>query len=117
MANEKILQEYTDRISYKEIEIIKKNYSDDDKFHEYLFKTFRKITSKMIFPYFRFELLQNCVKDIKDNPKEYSNIKNLQRINIIFNKLQRICIYMNIVLCDFYEITSEINESSKPDNA
>ena len=100
MDYENELKSFTDKISQNEILKLRKSYNDNGNFDNYYFKAYEKIFKKLIFPYLRFEILLNCIRDIKDNKKYYSKMKieEIKRVNIIFEKLQRICLYLNFAL-------------------
>lgn len=103
MKNAKYLIKLIDNISKKEISSLRKNYNDGKNFDNYLFKTLEKIFKKLMSSYFRFEVLLKSVEDVKENNKYYPNMdkKQLRKINIVFNKLQKICLHLNLASEEF----------------
>lgn len=95
--NQNDFNEFVNEISIKEIEKLRKNSS---KFYDYTFKILAKIFKKLIYPYIRFEILQRCVLDILNNNKYYTNMKSkeIKCAKLLYEKLQKICVHMNIVL-------------------
>ncbi len=80
MINEKNLMDYIDKISQNEIEKLRKKYIENKKVDDYLFKVSEKIFKKLIFPYFRFEILLRCLADIKNNYKKHYPEIEIKRV-------------------------------------
>lgn len=99
----KKLEEFVYKVSKNDIMRLRESYKDNKCFENYLFKKCKKIFRKLMSPYVRFEVLQNCVCDIIDNTKYYPDITTDQKkkINLIFKKLQKICVYLNLALEEY----------------
>ncbi|MBQ6516520.1 hypothetical protein IJI31_05010 [bacterium] len=110
MNNEEDFKRITDKINENEILKFRENCQSDKEINDYLFKNFQKIFKKLAFPYFRFEILLNCIEDIKTNKIYYSNLKNMAKINDIYEKLQKITLYMNIALDEYNNLISYIEK-------
>ena len=113
MRDENNIMELLDHISNNEILRLRKIYIDNENLDNYLSKTFEKIFKKLVFPYFRFEILQKCIIDIKNNYKYYPNInkKQIKKFNIIFNALQKICLHLNIALDEYHKVIMYVEKS------
>ena len=110
MNNEDNFNKITDKINKNEILKFRNNCKSDKEILNYLFSNFQKIFKKLAFSYFRFEILFNCIEDIKKNKTYYSNLKNMAKINDIYEKLQKVTVYMNIALDEFNNLISYIEK-------
>lgn len=110
--NEKELLDAINKISHNEIKRLRTGYRNDEWFNNYLFKTSEKIFKRLVFPYFRFEILLNCIADVNDNHKFYPAMKEnyLKKVNYIFEKLQKICLYLNIALEEYNNMLSQVEK-------
>lgn len=100
---------YLNKLSINEIEKFKKSHEINKNFDKYLYKEFEKIFKKLIFPYLRFEILLNCIKDAKNNSKLYMMAdKENYEINLLFQKVQNICLYLNLILEEYLIILSNL---------
>lgn len=82
-------------------------------------KYLKKIFKRIAFPYFRFEILLNCIADINDNYQFYINMtdNDTKKMKFMFEKLQKICWYLNIALEEFNNMLSEMDKTaSKKEN-
>ena len=113
MCNLNYLQIKLDSITKKEIEKLKESYLRDKNIDKYIFIYSKNIFRKLVFPYFRFEILLSCIKDIKDNHKYYQNMqdKDVRKVDLIHNKLQKICLYLNIALEEYLNMLSLIEKA------
>ncbi len=105
MRNEKDLENYLDKITQNKIQELRKTREIDN----YLFNNLEKKIKKLAFPYFRFEIMHRCITDIKNNHKKYPQI-DINRINIIHEKLENICIYLNTALDEYNNMLSYIEK-------
>lgn len=110
--DEKELQAAISKISQNEIKKLRQSYKNDEWFNHYLFKVSEKIFKRIAFPYFRFEILLNCIADINDNRQFYISMTDdyTKKIKIMFEKLQKICWYLNIALEEFNNMLSEMDK-------
>ena len=111
--DEKELQIAIFKISQNEIKRLRQSYKNDKWLSHYLFKVSEKIFKRIAFPYFRFEILLNCIADINDNHQFYINMTDgyMKEMKIMFKKLQRICWYLNIALEEFNNMLSEMDKT------
>ena len=112
MNNEDDFNKITDKINKNEILKFRNNCKSDKEIHNYLFSNFQKIFNKLAFPYFRFEILFNCIEDVRNNKIYYSNLKNIAKINDIYEKLQKVTMYMNVALDELYNLLTDIEKKS-----
>lgn len=108
MKEEKDLLGYMDKISQNEIEKLRKSCRNNKILNDYLFKESKKIFKKILFPYFRFEIILRCMTDIINNNKKYYPKIEAKRFNIIYHKLQKICLHLNIALEEYSSMLSHI---------
>lgn len=114
MKNAKNLIKLMDNISEKEIVKLRKSYDNDKKLDDYLYKTLSKIFKKLMSSYFRFEILLRCIDDIKENNSYYPSVnkKQLRKIGVIYNKLQKICLLLNLASEEFNKMIIYIEKRS-----
>lgn len=111
MINEKVRIDFIHKISQKEIKKLRKSYKENKNVDNYIFKFSEKIFKKLVSPYFRFEILLRCMTDIKNNyEKHYSKVK-IKKINIIFSKLEKICLHLNIALDEYNAMLSYVEHN------
>ena len=110
MKTEKELFKIIENVSSKEILKLRQFYSESNNIDEYLYKMFRKIFKKYFFLYFRFEILLRSINDVINNSKDYPYIKNkdIRRINSIFSRLKKICLYLNLALNEYNKMVHNI---------
>ncbi len=106
MKDWKDLLNYLDKITQNEIQKLRSHKKVDD----YLFKSSEKIFKKIAYPYFRFEILLKCLADVKINYKKHYSEVDIKQINIVSNKLEKICLYLNIALDEYNNMLSYINK-------
>lgn len=118
MKHDQKLSKIVDNIGKNEIKKLRHSYKQNNNINGYMYKTFVKIFKKLAFPYFRFEILLISVKDIINNKEQYPNIldKDMKKIKLIFNRLQKICFYLNIALDEFNIILSYIEKHTNSSN-
>lgn len=110
MKNKKVLKdikELLDNISEKEVLKLRECCSDKNGFNDYVYKASDKILKKIVNPFFRFAVLQNCILDAKNNSEFYPNIDK-KKVNFLYKKLQRICVFLNIVMDEYSKLLSKI---------
>ena len=98
-----------------EIKKIKKMDNEEEKIYNYLHKNFEKIFIKLVFPYFRFEIMLQTINDIAENISEYPPIIK-QKVNIlkhISDKLKIICLYFNIALDEYNKLIMYVEKNLK----
>lgn len=96
-----------DNISEKEILKLRECCNDKDGFDNYIYNASDKIFRKLVPPYFRFEVLQNCILDVKNNSEYYTNIDN-KSVSFLYNKLQKICVFLNMAVDEYSKLLSKI---------
>ena len=106
MKNDKEFKNVAQKLCNKELENFKKNIKNKNDYDEYLYKTCEKIFKKMVFPYFRFEILLKVIEDVYKNSEVYFGCSKFckTKINKTKDKLGNICIYLNIALDEFYKL-------------
>ena len=67
-------------------------------------------SNKIVDPFFRFAVLQNCILDIKNNSECYPNIDK-KKVNYIYKKLQRMCVFLNIVMDEYCKLLTKIEHT------
>ena len=79
-----------------------------------LYKELKKIFLILCPPYYAFEILANCVDDIKDNKKYYPGMKSeeIEKINSISKKLDNICICLNSAAYELDKLLSNFDKYS-----
>lgn len=112
MKNFKDLKQILDKICQNEILNLRNKYKEHKYLNYYIYKKSEKIFRKMAFPYLRFEILLQCLKDIKEYKEYYPDLNSddKKRINYIFKRLQKICIHMNIALDEYNKMLSNIEK-------
>ena len=113
MKNKKVIKDIKkllDKISEKEILKLRECCSDKNGFDDYVYKASDKIFKKLIFPYFRFEILHNCILDAKNNGEFYPNIDK-KKVNFLYKKLQRMCVFLNIVMDEYCKLLTKIEHT------
>jgi len=112
MLEAKTIEEFVAKVSKNEIAELRESYRNNKCFEGYLFKRCKKIFRKLVSPYVRFEILQTCVFDIINNTKSYPDMTTNQKrkINLIFEKLQKICIYLNASLEEYNKMLLDIKD-------
>ena len=103
----KDIKELLDNISEKEVLKLRECCSDKNGFNDYVYKASDKILKKIVNPFFRFAVLQNCILDAKNNSEFYPNIDK-KKVNFLYKKLQRICVFLNIVMDEYSKLFSKI---------
>lgn len=109
MMDYKRIEDMLDKMTKKEIKKLRE-LNNQNSIDDHFYQISKKIFTRLVFPYFRFEIMQRCIVDIKDNIESYPNITNEQRkkIDTIFEKLQKICVYLNAALDEYYTMLSDI---------
>lgn len=110
VTNSKEIMEIVNDIGKQEILKLRECCNDKDGFDNYVYKAADKIFRKLVFPYFRFEALQICIFDAKENSELYSNL-DMKKVDFLCKKLQTICMYLNLALDEQNKMLSEIYQS------
>ncbi len=113
MKNKKVIKDIKkllDKISEKEILKLREFCSNKNGFDDYMYKASDKIFRKIVDPFFRFAVLQNCILDIKNNSECYPNIDK-KKVNYIYKKLQRMCVFLNIVMDEYCKLLTKIEHT------
>ncbi len=111
ISEEKIIKILHNKSEDRILEL-RKNCKEYSQINDFLYKSTEKIFKKFIFPYFRFEILLNCIADIKNNKQHYPIMTTyeIDKINSIYNKLLKICVHLNVVLSEYQEIIAHIEK-------
>lgn len=110
MKNKKVIKdinELLDNISEKEVLKLRECCSDKNGFNDYVYKASEKILKKIVNPFFRFAVLQNCILDAKNNSEFYPNIDK-KKVNFLYKKLQKMCVFLNIVMDEYCKLLTKI---------
>ncbi len=67
MTNKDVTIKYINESSKKNIAELRKIYKKTKNFDDFLYKELKKIFLILCPPYYAFEILANCVDDLKDN--------------------------------------------------
>ena len=113
MKNKKVIKDIKkllDKISEKEILKLREFCSNKNGFDDYMYKASDKIFRKILDHIFRFAVLQNCILDIKNNSECYPNIDK-KKVNYIYKKLQRMCVFLNIVMDEYCKLLTKIEHT------
>lgn len=103
----KDIKELLDNISEKEVLKLRECSCDKNGFDDYVYKASDKILKKIVNPFFRFAVLQNCILDAKNNSEFYPNIDK-KKVNFLYKKLQKMCVFLNIVMDEYCKLLTKI---------
>lgn len=103
----KDIKELLDNISEKEVLKLREFSCDKNGFDDYVYKASDKILKKIVNPFFRFAVLQNCILDAKNNSEFYPNIDK-KKVNFLYKKLQKMCVFLNIVMDEYCKLLTKI---------
>ena len=113
MKNKKELSIIINKLSKKEILKLRQSYNANKGFDNYLYNALKKLFRKLVFPYFRFEVLLCTIQDIiNKNYCFYGNEKDIKKLKLIFSHLQKICFHLNIALNEFNKILYYIDKQT-----
>ena len=103
----KDIKELLDNISEKEVLKLRECSCDKNGVDDYVYKASDEVLKKIVNPFFRFAVLQNCILDAKNNSEFYPNIDK-KKVNFLYKKLQKMCVFLNIVMDEYCKLLTKI---------